>query len=67
MNRMRVDTNGEIQLDTEMLDYLDLQKGEDVIFFEMDGYIIIANAARPDYRIMLYKPETPSLRLGMRI
>lgn len=62
MNKMHVNANGEIELDADMLTYLDLQTGEDVIFFEKDGRIVIVNAARPEYRIILCKSEAPAIR-----
>jgi hypothetical protein len=67
MNKMHVNSDGEIRLDDDMLAYLDLRKGEEVIFFEEDGCILIVNAARPTFKIMLCKPERPSVRMGMRI
>ena len=53
MNQMYVNADGEIQLSDEILSYLNLQKGEDVIFFEQDGNILIVNAAQPCYQIVL--------------
>jgi len=55
MNKLHVNADGEIELSDEILCYLNLKKGEDVIFFEDDGNIIIANAKCPFFQIKLSK------------
>lgn len=55
MNKIRVNAEGEIVLSDEILTFLNLQKGEDVIFFEEDGKIIIANARCPFFQVTLAK------------
>lgn len=55
MNKMHVNADGEIELSDEILTFLNLRKGEDVIFFEEGGKIIIANAKCPFFQITLEK------------
>lgn len=61
MNRIHVNAEGEIELSDEILTFLNLQKGEDVIFFEEDDKIIIANAKCPFFQITLAKAAAEAI------
>jgi len=61
MNKMHVNADGEIELSDDILMFLNVQKGEDVIFFEEDGKIIVANAKCPFFQITLTKTAAAAI------
>jgi len=58
MKKVHLDDEGRILLTDEIMDELKIRKGEDVVFFEKDGFILVANAQNPACQIILTKPKS---------
>jgi bifunctional DNA-binding transcriptional regulator/antitoxin component of YhaV-PrlF toxin-antitoxin module len=58
MKRVHLDEEGRILLTDEILEELKIEKGEEVVFFEKDGFILVANAKYPAYSVVIAKPKS---------
>lgn len=58
MKKICVDEDGCILLTDELLAELNIKKGEEVVFFEREGIVIVANAQNPLNYIMISKPKS---------
>ena len=57
--------DGKIQLTKEILNYLHLKRGDEVIFIEQDGKIIVKNANLPQCQIVISKSLSVSYMKSM--
>jgi len=56
--KIDVDEQGRMLLTEEIMDELGIKNGEEVIFFEREGIVVVANAQNPLHYIVLSKPRS---------